>query len=126
MAEVKIQKPFLKWVGGKTQILKNILEKIPKEMDNYHELFLGGGSVLLAVLSMCKNNKITIKNKIYAYDINEKFNSCVYKDIQNNKDNHKLTKYYFEQYDNITGTEVNRKPKCIEEAKTSKESILLD
>ena len=71
MAEVKIQKPFLKWVGGKTQILKNILEKIPKEMDNYHELFLGGGSVLLAVLSMQKNNKITIKNKIYAYDINE-------------------------------------------------------
>ena len=60
----KIQKPFLKWVGGKTQILKYI-EKIPKEMDNYHELFLIGGSVLLAVLSMQKNNKITIKNKIY-------------------------------------------------------------
>lgn len=122
MAEVKIQKPFLKWVGGKTQILKNILEKIPKEMDNYHELFLGGGSVLLAVLSMQKNNKITIKNKIYAYDINENL-IRVYKDIQNNKDKlYKLTKYYFEEYDNITGTEVNRKPKCIEEAKTSKES----
>ena len=36
----KLQKPFLKWVGGKTQIIKDIISKIPKEMDNYHELFL--------------------------------------------------------------------------------------
>ena len=49
--EYKIQKPFLKWVGGKTQIIDNIIDKIPKEMNNYHELFLGGGSVLLAILS---------------------------------------------------------------------------
>ena len=52
MSEVKLQKPFLKWVGGKTQIINNIISKLPKEINNYHELFLGGGSVLLAVLSL--------------------------------------------------------------------------
>ena len=41
-----LQKPFLKWVGGKTQIIDKILSKIPTEFDNYHEPFLGGGSVL--------------------------------------------------------------------------------
>lgn len=56
-----IQKPFLKWVGGKTQIISNIIEKIPLEMNNYHELFLGGGSVLFAILSIQNENKITIK-----------------------------------------------------------------
>lgn len=71
MSEDKVQKPFLKWVGGKTQILKKIISKIPVQMDNYHELFLGGGSVLLAVLSLQKLNKITIHNKIYAYDYNK-------------------------------------------------------
>ena len=45
-----IQKPFIKWVGGKTQILDNIMNKIPLEIQNYHEVFLGGGSILLVVM----------------------------------------------------------------------------
>ena len=61
--EIEIQKPFLKWVGGKTQMLNKLLSKVPKEMNNYHELFLGGGSVLLAVLSLQKQNLIKIKKK---------------------------------------------------------------
>lgn len=61
MSKYKIQKPFLKWVGGKTQIIDTILSKIPKEMDNYHELFLGGGSILLGVYPYKK--KIDIKTK---------------------------------------------------------------
>lgn len=70
MSEKK-QKPFLKWAGGKTQIMNDIILKIPNEMNNYHELFLGGGSVLLCVLSLQTQNKIKIKNKIYAYDFNK-------------------------------------------------------
>ena len=117
--QFKIQKPFLKWAGGKTQIIDDIISKIPKKMDNYHELFLGGGSVLLAVLSLQKQNKIVIKNKIYAYDINSLLIN-VYKNIQNNKE--ELFKYinsYIKEYDSIKGTEVNRKPTSIKEAKTS-------
>ena len=66
----KLQKPFFKWIGGKIQIINDIISKITNEINNYHELFLGGGSVLFAVLSLQKQNKIIIKNKIYAYDIN--------------------------------------------------------
>ena len=122
MAECKLQKPFLKWVGGKTQIINHIIEKIPKEMNNYHELFLGGGSVLLAVLSLRKQNLITIKNKIYASDINSVLIN-VYKHIQNNKEElYEMIQIYKNEYDSIEGNVVNRKPKSIEEAKTSKES----
>lgn len=120
--KVKIQKPFLKWVGGKTQIMEHILDRIPKEMNNYHELFLGGGSVLLAVLSLKKQNKITIKNNIYAYDINKALVN-VYKHIQKNKDKvYKYIQSYIGVYDKLTGTDINRKPKNLTEAKTSKES----
>lgn len=121
MAE-KIQKPFLKWVGGKTQIINDIVSKIPKNINNYHEIFLGGGSVLLALLSLQKQNKIIIENKIYAYDINNDLIN-VYKNIQSNKE--ELFKYitlYITEYDNITGSDINRNPQTIEEAKTSKES----
>ena len=118
----KIQKPFLKWVGGKTQIIYDIIAKIPNQMDNYHELFLGGGSVLFAVLSLQKQNKIIIKNKIYAYDINSVLIN-VYKNIQNNKDKlYELINLYIKEYDSIKETIINRNPSSIEEAKTSKES----
>ena len=65
-----LQKPFLKWVGGKTQLIDKIVSKIPTYMKNYHEIFLGGGSVLLALLSLQRDQKIVIANKIYAYDLN--------------------------------------------------------
>ena len=68
---MNIQKPFLKWVGGKSKLLKYILSKLPNEINNYHEIFLGGGSVLLAMLSLQKQNTIIIKGSIYAYDLNE-------------------------------------------------------
>jgi len=122
MSDQKIQKPFLKWVGGKTQIINNIISKIPTKMNNYHELFLGGGSVLLAVLSLQKQNKIKIENKIYAYDINSVLIN-VYKHIKNNKDElYKLISSYIKEYDSIEGSLINRTPTSLEEAKTSKES----
>ena len=122
MSETKFQKPFLKWIGGKTQMIHTLMDKFPAEMNNYHEPFLGGGSVLFALLSLQKENKIVIKNKIYAYDINVLLIN-VYKNIQTNKD--ALFGYitsYITEYHNITGTEVNRKPLRMEDAKTSKES----
>ncbi len=63
-------KPIIKWVGGKTQIINKILDNMPVEMNNYREIFIGGGSVLLGLLQRQKEGKIRIKGKIYAYDLN--------------------------------------------------------
>ncbi|MBN3534903.1 DNA adenine methylase [Mycoplasma procyoni] len=40
--------PFVKWVGGKTQLLKEIEKRLPKNFNNYFEPFAGGGAVLFA------------------------------------------------------------------------------
>lgn len=42
-------KPIIKWVGGKTQLLDKIRERLPKEFNTYYEPFLGGGAVLLGL-----------------------------------------------------------------------------
>lgn len=43
-----VQKPFIRWVGGKTRLLPRILPHVPERMDNYFEPFLGGGAVFIA------------------------------------------------------------------------------
>jgi len=78
-----ISKPLIKWVGGKSQIIKEILDKFPKEIDNYHEIFLGGGSVLFGLLNYQKEGIIKINGKLFAYDNNIAL-IYLYKNIQTN------------------------------------------
>ena len=42
-------RPLLKWVGGKTQLLSNILPKMPKKYGRYIEPFFGGGALFFSV-----------------------------------------------------------------------------
>jgi DNA adenine methylase len=42
-------RPFLKWAGGKRQLLREILAELPTEMGTFHEPFVGGGAVFFAV-----------------------------------------------------------------------------
>ena len=56
--------PFmLKWVGGKTQLLDRLISKFPTTMNNYHEIFIGGGSVLF-FLSLQKQGVVYIKGSV--------------------------------------------------------------
>ncbi|TSC82001.1 MAG: DNA adenine methylase [Parcubacteria group bacterium Gr01-1014_20] len=42
-------KPFLKWVGGKTQLLSQLRKFYPSNFNRYFEPFLGGGAVFFDV-----------------------------------------------------------------------------
>lgn len=42
----KVIQPFLKWAGGKRQLLPEIRKYVPKRMGTYYEPFLGGAAVL--------------------------------------------------------------------------------
>ena len=41
-----IVKPFLKWAGGKRQLLGEITKNMPEKYNNYYEVFIGGGALL--------------------------------------------------------------------------------
>ena len=72
-------KPFIKWAGGKGQLLKEIKKIYPfenKKIDKYAEPFIGGGAVLFDILT-----NYDIK-KAYISDVNKELIN-IYKVIQN-------------------------------------------
>ena len=79
---LKKPKPFLKWAGGKTQLLEIISANLPIELINgkitrYVEPFVGSGAVLFFLLS-----KNLIK-EAFIFDINKNLIN-LYKTIKNN------------------------------------------
>lgn len=65
--ENKNIKPFVKWAGGKRQLIKKIDLELPKKFKNYHEPFVGGGAVFFHMLK-----KGLLNGEIYLNDLNEK------------------------------------------------------
>jgi DNA adenine methylase len=76
-------KPFLKWAGGKTQLLDELIKRLPTTVKNTHtidsyvEPFVGGGAMFFYLKS-----KYDIK-KSFLFDINREL-IVGYKVIQNN------------------------------------------
>ncbi len=74
-------KPFVKWVGGKTQLLDDIKKTLPRNLSQindvtYIEPFVGGGAVLFWILQEYPNITRAIIN-----DINEEL-ICTYRVIK--------------------------------------------
>ena len=49
MSQKSKVKPFLKWVGGKGQLLEQFQGLLPKKFNNYYEPFVGGGAVFFSI-----------------------------------------------------------------------------
>jgi len=82
---VEIARPFVKWVGGKTQLLDEIQRALPKDFSKmegvvYVEPFVGGGAVLFWILQNYPNITKAVIN-----DINPEL-ICTYKVIRNQVD----------------------------------------
>jgi len=120
--EDSFETPIIKWVGGKTQIIDTVMSHFPNSINNYHEIFTGGGSVLLAFLSKVQNKEIIMSGKAYSYDYNKKLIN-LYKNIQQNVDEViRELNILCSDLKSCNVMDGNRKPTNITEAKTSQES----
>ena len=55
-------KPFIKWVGGKSQLLEEIRKKYPQKIEKYCEPFVGGGAVLFDILQKFQPKEVLIND----------------------------------------------------------------
>ena len=77
-----LAKPFLKWAGGKTQLLTEIDRRLPSELcdgqiDTYVEPFVGGGAVFFRIAQ-----RFELIRRFYLFDINQDLVNC-YNAIKN-------------------------------------------
>ena len=89
-------KPFLKWAGGKRQLIEQMKKYFPDSFNSYIEPFVGGGAVFFYLY-----NRKKLNNKITLIDNNKELINC-YKVIKYNVEEliellckHKNEKEYF-------------------------------
>ena len=115
-------KPLLKWVGGKTQIIETVINSFPKEFNDYHEIFTGGGSVLLALLDSIDSGKIKVKGVVNSYDLNESL-IYLYENIQSSPNEfYETVEKIIKEFNSCQNENINRKPKNLTEALENKEN----
>ena len=78
-------KPFVKWVGGKSQLIEQLEALLPADFDSwenvtYIEPFVGGGAMLFHMLQKYKNIRTAVIN-----DINPDLTTC-YQTVRDNPD----------------------------------------
>ena len=73
-------KTFIKWAGGKRQLIEQFKPLFPKKIERYFEVFVGGGAVLFYVIQKYKPKYIFIS------DINEELINT-YEIIKNDVEN---------------------------------------
>ena len=104
----KIAKPFLKWAGGKTQLINDIEKSLPNELTKsnftYIEPFVGSGAVLFWMLNNFPKLKKAVIN-----DINEDLINT-YKTISSKpKELISILEILQNEFHNLEGNEDNKK-----------------
>jgi DNA adenine methylase len=89
-------KPFVKWVGGKRSIVNELLQRIPKQIKNYYEPFVGGGALFFEIYNMADFSYLSDLNSdlVITYNIIKKDPQALIKLLNIHKDNHNEEYYY--------------------------------
>ena len=93
-------KPFVKWAGGKRQLIPILNENLPKTFGTYYEPFLGGGALLFHILTERNAQKCSISDLnsdlVLTYTtIRDKINGLISSLKNHEKNYHKDSKTYY-------------------------------
>ena len=93
-------KPFVKWAGGKRQLIPILNENLPKTFGTYYEPFIGGGALLFHMLTERDGQKCSISDLNYdlvlAYTtIRDRIDDLISSLKSHEKNYHKDSKSYY-------------------------------
>ena len=95
-AKIFTAKPFLKWAGGKSNLLPELLKRIPDQINTYWEPFVGGGAMFFAIYSRVERAVISDINEelILTYEVVRDNVSELIDELQDHQQNHCREYYY--------------------------------
>jgi DNA adenine methylase len=92
-----MSKPFIKWVGGKTQLLDKILPLLGEGPLDYYEPFIGGGAVFFALASQKRLKHAVINDwngeLVTAYRVVQMYPETLLKRLQVLQDRYAASPY---------------------------------
>lgn len=107
-------KPFVKWAGGKRQLIPVLNENLPKSFGTYYEPFLGGGALLFHILTEKENQKCSISDLnsdlVLAYStIRNKVEDLI-SSLKNHEKNYRndSKSYYYSIRDSKPGNDIEK------------------
>ena len=88
--------PFVKWAGGKRQIMNYLLKFMPKKYKHYYEPFVGGGALLMELEPIHATINDSNKELMYVYKClrNKRLFKKFYELCKQHEENHSEGYYY--------------------------------
>jgi DNA adenine methylase len=95
-----VPKPFVKWAGGKRQLIPILNENLPENFGTYYEPFIGGGALLFHILTDRNDQKCSISDLnsdlVLAYTtIRNRIDDLILSLKNHEKNYHKDSKSYY-------------------------------
>lgn len=113
-------KPFVKWAGGKRQIIEKLKEYAPDEFNTYYEPFVGGGALLFELSpkkAVINDYNEELMNVFRCIKDEEKFNKmCT--ELNKYETNHTEEFYYEMRSKDKDKTKYNKMPEYKKAART--------
>lgn len=117
-----LPRPFLKWAGGKSQLISQYIPYFPQKFAMYYEPFLGGGAVFFYLYGVARKDKPTKKFPAVLTDINPELVNvyCCVRDrveevielLAQHQEQHNRD-YYYRMRSQFTGTPVEMAARLI-------------
>ena len=88
--------PFVKWAGGKRQIMSELLIYLPKKFKRFYEPFVGGGALLFELAPKQVTINDSNKELIYVYKClrNKRLFKLLFEECKKHEENHSEDYYY--------------------------------
>ena len=87
---------FVKWAGGKRNIIKQLVNRLPNEINDYYEPFVGGGALFFEICKKAKTCYLSDINSdlIISYNVIKKSPDKLIKSLEKHQRKH-CEEYYY-------------------------------